>query len=65
MKDDTYAVTAPVQSQEAIGVCDPLIRSIYDVGSEYRRAMIECAFPVFGGRGNEGDIRKEITPERY
>jgi len=63
MKDDTYVVAALVQSQEAIGVCHPLIRSIYDVGSEYRRARVECAFPVFGGRGDGRDIRREITQE--
>ena len=35
------------------------MQSIYDVGSEYRRARIGCAFTVFGRRGNEGDIRRE------
>ena len=35
------------------------MQTIYDVGSEYRRARIGCAFTVFGRRGNEGDIRRE------
>jgi hypothetical protein len=52
------SVRSVTASQEGIGVCHLLIQSIYDVGSEYRKARIGCAFAVFGRRENEGDIRR-------